>query len=138
PVNLINGTLTDPAAGVPGAQSPQGLNLIGPPGAEFRPNMIQTWSLTLQRELIHNGVLSAAYVGSGGRHLEAGQDINFPLPSKPSISDPNCLQPGQDPNATYQFDPCLRSEEHTSELQSRFDLVCRLLLEKKKKCVSYS
>src|SRR5438067_7213843 len=24
-----------------------------------------------------------------------------------------------------------RSEEHTSELQSRFDLVCRLLLEKK-------
>src|SRR5690349_22682977 len=28
--------------------------------------------------------------------------------------------------------PC-RSEEHTSELQSRRDLVCRLLLEKKKK-----
>src|SRR5699024_12826536 len=28
---------------------------------------------------------------------------------------------------------CSRSEEHTSELQSRFDLVCRLLLEKKKK-----
>src|SRR5207247_11469309 len=32
--------------------------------------------------------------------------------------------------------PCLlcplRSEEHTSELQSRVDLVCRLLLEKKK------
>src|SRR5207249_8954976 len=26
-----------------------------------------------------------------------------------------------------------RSEEHMSELQSRFDLVCRLLLEKKKK-----
>src|SRR5699024_12083447 len=25
-----------------------------------------------------------------------------------------------------------RSEEHTSELQSRFDIVCRLLLEKKK------
>src|SRR5690349_22774214 len=29
--------------------------------------------------------------------------------------------------------PVLRSEEHTSELQSRRDLVCRLLLEKKKK-----
>src|SRR5699024_11386791 len=27
----------------------------------------------------------------------------------------------------------IRSEEHTSELQSRFDLVCRLLLEKKNK-----
>src|SRR5207249_5183171 len=32
--------------------------------------------------------------------------------------------------------PCAtRSEEHTSELQSRFDLVCRLLLEKKNKTV---
>src|SRR5699024_11915125 len=30
-------------------------------------------------------------------------------------------------------DNASRSEEHTSELQSRFDLVCRLLLEKKKK-----
>src|SRR5690349_24158744 len=29
--------------------------------------------------------------------------------------------------------PSARSEEHTSELQSRRDLVCRLLLEKKKK-----
>src|SRR5438034_6426956 len=31
---------------------------------------------------------------------------------------------------TYSY---LRSEEHTSELQSHSDLVCRLLLEKKKK-----
>src|SRR6266699_6946113 len=31
--------------------------------------------------------------------------------------------------------PCRRSEEHTSELQSRPQLVCRLLLEKKKKNV---
>src|SRR5689334_23583113 len=30
-----------------------------------------------------------------------------------------------------------RSEEHTSELQSQFHLVCRLLLEKKKKNESY-
>src|SRR6266849_9252516 len=30
-------------------------------------------------------------------------------------------------------DGLVRSEEHTSELQSRVDLVCRLLLEKKKK-----
>src|SRR5207249_7184504 len=31
----------------------------------------------------------------------------------------------------------VRSEEHTSELQSRFDLVCRLLLEKKNCVISY-
>src|SRR5699024_11678427 len=30
----------------------------------------------------------------------------------------------------------IRSEEHTSELQSRFDLVCRLLLEKKEERAS--
>src|SRR5579885_3710470 len=30
-----------------------------------------------------------------------------------------------------------RSEEHTSELQSRFDIVCRLLLEKKKSLKLY-
>src|SRR5699024_11536828 len=35
---------------------------------------------------------------------------------------------GYDPHPAIKA----RSEEHTSELQSRFDLVCRLLLEKKK------
>src|SRR3712207_7986539 len=35
-------------------------------------------------------------------------------------------------------DACLRSEEHTSELQSRQYLVCRLLLEKKIRCRSIS
>src|SRR5699024_2422960 len=36
-------------------------------------------------------------------------------------------------NLTSVFSSAFRSEEHTSELQSRFDLVCRLLLEKKNK-----
>src|SRR5258707_2951278 len=35
------------------------------------------------------------------------------------------------PDPHYLIDPRLRSEEHTSELQSRQYLVCRLLLEKK-------
>src|SRR2546422_7720704 len=34
----------------------------------------------------------------------------------------------------YQAAAEYRSEEHTSELQSRLHLVCRLLLEKKKHC----
>src|SRR5207249_7545689 len=37
------------------------------------------------------------------------------------------------PSPKLNFNLVARSEEHTSELQSRFDLVCRLLLEKKKK-----
>src|SRR5204862_1947754 len=42
------------------------------------------------------------------------------------------LAPWAGRDATH-FGQTLRSEEHTSELQSRRDLVCRLLLEKKKK-----
>src|SRR2546421_8469247 len=38
-------------------------------------------------------------------------------------------------DSTPKKSAALRSEEHTSELQSRSDLVCRLLLEKKKKKV---
>src|SRR5206468_12305693 len=37
------------------------------------------------------------------------------------------------PGTSFGSRRCSRSEEHTSELQSRSDLVCRLLLEKKKK-----
>src|SRR5699024_12714185 len=37
------------------------------------------------------------------------------------------------PFSTKISEASSRSEEHTSELQSRFDLVCRLLLEKKNK-----
>src|SRR5699024_12878938 len=50
--------------------------------------------------------------------------------SPPTRKEPARLPP------TFVWITCAssrtRSEEHTSELQSRFDLVCRLLLEKKK------
>src|SRR5207249_9761782 len=47
------------------------------------------------------------------------------------VSQPrDCVPPN--PLKTKITNPAIRSEEHTSELQSRFDLVCRLLLEKKK------
>src|SRR5438034_7064752 len=39
----------------------------------------------------------------------------------------------QNVNLAHQSRLLIRSEEHTSELQSHSDLVCRLLLEKKKK-----
>src|SRR5699024_11320821 len=62
-----------------------------------------------------------------------------PKPSRPSHSRPR--NPAADssvcaehvvPAPRLQQSDLTRSEEHTSELQSRFDLVCRLLLEKKK------
>src|SRR5260221_9879286 len=44
-----------------------------------------------------------------------------------------CLLHGDALYALALFSLSLRSEEHTSELQSHSDLVCRLLLEKKKR-----
>src|SRR5438270_5553917 len=40
---------------------------------------------------------------------------------------------GEEIRARGEVQPLQRSEEHTSELQSQSNLVCRLLLEKKKK-----
>src|SRR2546425_5943087 len=54
-----------------------------------------------------------------GRLLAVGSTNYTQNPSGPSVSDTR--------------DPLARSEEHTSELQSLAYLVCRLLLEKKKK-----
>src|SRR3712207_8457427 len=48
---------------------------------------------------------------------------------RPLFSKPDNIAPGREIAA------CARSEEHTSELQSRQYLVCRLLLEKKKKII---
>src|SRR5690606_42115942 len=53
---------------------------------------------------------------------QLSEKLGIPLPSlKKSASE-----------SEASVDPVERSEEHTSELQSRENLVCRLLLEKKK------
>src|SRR2546430_11191782 len=44
-----------------------------------------------------------------------------------------CRKRRSSPTANYSPSSRTRSEEHTSELQSQSNLVCRLLLEKKKK-----
>src|SRR2546422_4488360 len=51
--------------------------------------------------------------------------------ARAAVSRPSWMQSGM-PIARKPL-PATRSEEHTSELQSRLHLVCRLLLEKKKK-----
>src|SRR3712207_8489283 len=54
-------------------------------------------------------------------------------PAPPGADEPDVRQQARHPVGQLVADrPPLRSEEHTSELQSRQYLVCRLLLEKKK------
>src|SRR5207249_6958639 len=60
---------------------------------------------------------------SGAGHVRAAQALE-----KAFLACGDCVVEHID---ALQYVSRLRSEEHTSELQSRFDLVCRLLLEKK-------
>src|SRR5438874_10378141 len=74
------------------------------------------------------GILTAAGNDYGFDEIFARQVAAFGLPSDVLI----CLTTsGKSKNVVQKFRRN-RSEEHTSELQSRRDLVCRLLLEKKK------
>src|SRR5207249_8414183 len=61
----------------------------------------------------------------------------IPITSSCNLDCPICYTINKNDSAHNMsieaMEKILRSEEHTSELQSRFDLVCRLLLEKKKK-----
>src|SRR3712207_1659634 len=70
-----------------------------------------------------------------GEHVHTGRvrrDVQSGLQSGVP-GTPTFFVNGVRHDGTYDFETLLRSEEHTSELQSRQYLVCRLLLEKKKK-----
>ena len=111
-LNLINGTLSNPSLGSQSAAiTGSNLNFIGPSKAIYKPTQLNTWSFTVERELIKHSVLSLAYVGSGAHNINGSYDYNAPLPvGGPSVSDPGCLQPGQTiPSGGFQFDPCLNA-----------------------------
>src|SRR3989449_1392069 len=70
--------------------------------------------------------LSASTFAYGLRYLQRPGALEVD-PVSLSLRDMDLVR------GTALFPPNNRSEEHTSELQSRLHLVCRLLLEKKKK-----
>src|SRR2546428_10135365 len=64
------------------------------------------------------------------RQTGASWSERYTLPRILILRWPTCLT-----GTCSTCSPSRRSEEHTSELQSRSDLVCRLLLEKKKNTI---
>src|SRR2546427_7270721 len=78
------------------------------------------------RVLLHAAaVVSLAACASGG----GGNNSTVAPTPDPRVG----LKPGLKDAGQAAWNLKLRSEEHTSELQSQSNLVCRLLLEKKKK-----
>src|SRR2546422_4584437 len=79
--------------------------------------------------------LSPAVADKGGTPHKDGVHPNFGLAAPSDGPFPSDRFTKADPtqNTCEQVNLPMRSEEHTSELQSRLHLVCRLLLEKKKK-----
>src|SRR5689334_24469246 len=96
----------------------------------FRPPALsETYGLSLHDALpiLENPFGSAAEIVDGDRIgvVELGGEPHFALEAGDRRG--SCFLDIQ------QLDRRGRSEEHTSELQSQFQLVCRLLLEKKKR-----
>src|SRR5699024_2833266 len=70
---------------------------------------------------------------NGWNNAGTGHAANCELNYTPQKSDGTVdISRALEVNVEFDLSRQLRSEEHTSELQSRFDIVCRLLLEKKK------
>src|SRR3712207_7401100 len=88
-----------------------------PPRSTLFPYTTLFRSPDLARRALRGGVLPRA----------VGRDALAHIPR--SMLWPSCSLSTR----ALQRSSCARSEEHTSELQSRQYLVCRLLLEKKKK-----
>src|SRR2546429_3334654 len=77
------------------------------------------------------------------RRNPIGGPMSPPLPSAPwhlAQRDSKAWRPTSTASTSCTASPeiIIRSEEHTSELQSRLHLVCRLLLEKKKNNYTYN
>src|SRR5690349_5151821 len=120
--------------------------VLSSPVEAAQPNMIQGAVTNAEGSAGLGGITVTAMaerpVGGVTQWVEiatatTGSDGKFNVNKLP---DGNYRVRYDDPSGNYAteyydnaFVPADRSEEHTSELQSRRDLVCRLLLEKKKK-----
>src|SRR5699024_12609116 len=72
---------------------------------------------------------NSSIASSCSRNCQSIESSSFKVSTR---SPPTSISSPRTVNTLKDDDSMDRSEEHTSELQSRFDLVCRLLLEKKK------
>src|SRR5207302_2070208 len=137
------GTLTTGFAELKPLDKPSGQVRAWDPN--LRPQFTQQWNVFAEYLLTASTSANIGYVGNKATHLVTPVEGNQPLPG---VGDPSTWAPLQNRRPLFATAPLItnisttasrgrsdykgRSEEHTSELQSRENLVCRLLLEKKK------
>src|SRR2546428_2594425 len=98
-----------------------------------RDEWAAAWSAIGDRHLAQGKALEASNHAGASKHYKYAFEYylfaRFPLENSPGKV--KAYDKALEAFAAYAK---IRSEEHTSELQSRSDLVCRLLLEKKRNC----
>src|SRR5690625_1225970 len=90
--------------------------------ARYIADIVKGWGYDVEEGIGKYGIVASMAVGDSDKAIGLRADFDA-LP----------IQEVNDLDYKSQVDGVARSEEHTSELQSRGHLVCRLLLEKKKK-----
>ncbi len=108
-----NTQFSSPAGGVaapPGLQSLSGLD------STYRPAMLQSWSLTIEDEIIHRGILAVAYAGNTVQHIFSNAvDRNFAL------------------NGTSTYQRSLRSLVQQRQSRARIAVALRSLSQRRKR-----
>src|SRR5438105_9864373 len=98
----------------------------GKTSAPYR--MVTTYWNMAAALVLHGAIDEQMFADVNGEHIMVYARLRPFLPElREQLNNPGYLE------KLEQVIMRMRSEEHTSELQSRVDLVCRLLLEKKKK-----
>ena len=62
------------------------------------------WNLTLEKEIMHDTLLRAAYVGNHSTHLDSYDDLNAQIPAYIWVSNTHALPPN-DPNSNAEIRP---------------------------------
>ena len=105
-------------AGLPGLQPVAGLDNT------YRPAMLQSWSLTLERELVRNMVLQVAYAGNKIDHIFSNNvDRNFPITATSANSAACAAAPTNTnpaPSSAWLYDPCLNDTGTSLVINSNY------------------
>jgi hypothetical protein len=106
-------TFSNPQAGAPpGTLGPRTLIAVA---NDFGTPTIQQWSLGLQREVVRNGVLDLAYVGTKGDNLIRRRNINFQQPAdivRVGTANAGALRPFLGYGAITYIETSARSRYH--------------------------